>query len=130
MYRDGCTLSHELPEHMKNKINPTPFVDGSGGECNSDVRSEFREMGRQALTGPSYDRALYPVSGSPVGCLGSLVGEGVEQRSTTEPHSSCLSEPPPTWTGPTSPAGCALRTLEARKNFLKRYRDCWLQPGP
>ena len=39
----------------------------------------------------------------------------------------------PPRTGPTSPASYEVRTLEAwtlSKKFLKRNRDCWLQPGP
>ena len=82
----GCTLSHKT-DVDDNKINST-LVDGSGGDCDSYDRSDFREKGRQALTRPSYDRTRYPVSGSLVGCLGSLLGKGVEQRSTTETPAS------------------------------------------
>ena len=69
IYRGGCTLSHEA-NRARDEIkqnNPQAFVDGSGG----DLVWHFT-MGRQALTGPSYDRTLYPMSGSPVGSPGSL----------------------------------------------------------
>ena len=108
--RAGCKEMGVLypmlsPAHMKNKINPNRYVDGSGGDCRVDyhscVDSDFREMGRQALMG------FYPV-----GCPGSLLGKGVEQRSTTEPQQCYFQASPPPRAGPTSPASYGVRTLE------------------
>ena len=110
----GCTLSHSVASTREEQNETQAYVDGTGGDV-------LFSVGRQALTRPSYERTRYPLSGSLVGVLGSLLGResnSVRRPNPSKPLMYRMSIPPRT--GPTSPAGCALRTLEPwtlSKNF-------------